>query len=81
MPSASGILEKVKFQNLRNFSSNDRAGLGRSERDDRPKDSKQSVENLSSLLQNANIKPPYMLVGHSFGGANVRLYACTFQKK
>ncbi|MBY0598063.1 alpha/beta fold hydrolase [Bacillus bingmayongensis] len=59
----------------------DRAGLGESEKDDRPKDSKQSVENLRNLLQNANIKPPYMFVGHSIGGANVRLYASTYPEE
>ncbi|WP_338059095.1 hypothetical protein [Bacillus gaemokensis] len=33
------------------------------------------------LLKKANVKPPYVLVGHSFGGLNVRLYASTYQKK
>ena len=40
----------------------DRAGIGQSEKDDRPRHSKQNVENLRLLLQKANIRPPYVLV-------------------
>ncbi|UPM56106.1 alpha/beta fold hydrolase [Gottfriedia acidiceleris] len=53
----------------------DRAGIGESGKDDRPRHSKQNVENLRTLLQKVGVKPPYVLVGHSFGGANVRLFA------
>ncbi|WP_370529744.1 alpha/beta fold hydrolase [Alkalihalobacillus sp. AL-G] len=56
----------------------DRAGLGESETDGRSHDSQQAVENLRVLLGKANVKPPYVLVGHSFGGLNVRLFASTY---
>lgn len=59
----------------------DRAGIGMSESDNKPKHSKQAVENLHTLLQKANVKPPYILVGHSFGGLNVRLFASTYPKE
>lgn len=59
----------------------DRAGLGNSGYDGRPRHSQQNVENLHSLLKNANVKPPYVLVGHSFGGVNVRLYASTYPEE
>ncbi|WP_257350984.1 alpha/beta fold hydrolase [Pseudalkalibacillus decolorationis] len=59
----------------------DRAGIGKSEKDQRYRHSKQSVENLHTLLQNANVKPPYVLVGHSFGGLNVRLFANTYPEE
>ncbi|WP_459503498.1 alpha/beta fold hydrolase [Bacillus sp. C1] len=59
----------------------DRAGVGKSEKDERPCHSKQAVENLHMLLKKANVKPPYVLVGHSFGGLNVRLYASTYPKE
>ncbi len=59
----------------------DRAGIGQSEKDDRPRHSKQNVENLRLLLQKANIRPPYVLVGHSYGGVNVRLYASTYPEE
>lgn len=59
----------------------DRAGLGRSSNDGRPGHSQQNVENLHTLLQKVEVKPPYVLVGHSFGGVNVRLYAATYPEE
>lgn len=59
----------------------DRAGVGKSEGDNNPNHSRQAVENLYTLLQKANIKPPYILVGHSFGGLNVRLFASTYPEE
>ena len=59
----------------------DRAGLGNSDYDDRPRHSQQNAENLPALLQKAELKPPYILVGHSFGGVNVRLYANTYPEE
>ncbi|WP_456363552.1 alpha/beta fold hydrolase [Priestia aryabhattai] len=59
----------------------DRPGLGKSETDYRPKDSSQAVENLRALLKGVNIKPPYVLVGHSIGGINVRLYASKYPEE
>lgn len=53
----------------------DRAGVGDSDRGKRPRTSQQIVTELAVLLKNAKLKPPYVLVGHSFGGLNVRLYA------
>jgi pimeloyl-ACP methyl ester carboxylesterase len=57
----------------------DRAGLGKSERQPNPSyPSQQVVKDLHTLLVNAHIAPPLVLVGHSFGGMNVRLYASQF---
>jgi len=54
----------------------DRAGLGKSERGPSPSyPSQEIVKDLHVLLVNAGIAPPFVLVGHSFGGMNVRLYA------
>ncbi|MGN2275465.1 alpha/beta fold hydrolase [Priestia megaterium] len=72
---------KEEISKFAQFFIYNRSGLGESEQDDRPKDSKQSVENLHTLLRNANIKPPYVLVGHSIGGANVRLYASKYPEE
>ena len=59
----------------------DRAGIGKSDIDDRPRHSRQSVENLRILLVKAGIQPPYVLVGHSFGGLNIRLFASTYPEE
>ena len=53
----------------------DRAGYGWSEASERPRSSSHIAEELHELLQRAKVKPPYILVGHSFGGFNVRVFA------
>lgn len=53
----------------------DRAGLGWSEASPDPRTSGNMIKELHTLLINAKIEVPYVLVGHSFGGALVRLYA------
>ncbi|MFZ6749875.1 alpha/beta fold hydrolase [Undibacterium sp. Ren11W] len=53
----------------------DRAGLGFSDPAIRPGTSENAVEDLHTLLSNAGIQPPYIMVGNSYGGANVQLYA------
>lgn len=53
----------------------DRAGLGFSDPAMRPGTSANSAEDLHRLLRAARIAPPYILVAHSLGGMNVRLYA------
>lgn len=52
----------------------DRAGYGWSDPGPMPRTSAQIVKELHTLLQNAGEKPPYVMVGHSFGGTNVRIY-------
>ncbi len=59
----------------------DRAGYGWSDCSPHSRDSKQIVQELDTLLNNAGIEPPYILVGDSFGSYNVRLYAHTFPEK
>jgi pimeloyl-ACP methyl ester carboxylesterase len=53
----------------------DRAGMGWSERGPRPRDMNQQVAELHALLTGAVIDPPYLLVGHSYGGRIARVYA------
>jgi pimeloyl-ACP methyl ester carboxylesterase len=53
----------------------DRAGLGQSEAGPKPRSAKQIASELHTALQNAGIKPPYVLVGHSLGGIFVRVFA------
>ena len=56
----------------------DRAGLGFSDPSDEPATSEQAVRDLHRLLDTANVARPVILVGHSYGGMNVKLYAETF---
>jgi pimeloyl-ACP methyl ester carboxylesterase len=60
----------------------DRAGLGTSDRDPRTafRTSRAVVDDLSKLLRAAGVSGPYVLVGHSLGGAHIRLYATRFPR-
>ena len=52
----------------------DRAGYGWSDPGPMPRKLSKIVAELHTLLQNAEEKPPYVLVGHSFGKGSVLLY-------
>jgi pimeloyl-ACP methyl ester carboxylesterase len=52
----------------------DRAGYGGSDLGPMPRTSLQIARELHTLLKNAGEKPPYVLVGASFGGYNVRVF-------
>lgn len=52
----------------------DRAGTGSSPAAPRPHTSCEMAEELRTLLQRARVPGPYVLVGHSLGGLNIRLY-------
>jgi pimeloyl-ACP methyl ester carboxylesterase len=53
----------------------DRAGQGWSDEADSPRDGIESAEELHTLLDRAGEHPPYVLVGHSTGGAYAMTYA------
>ena len=57
----------------------DRAGRGWSEPDPEPITLARTVRNLHTLLTNARIEGPYLLVGHSIGGIYVRQFAADYQ--
>lgn len=56
----------------------DRAGLGSSLPIPGVHDAADEIGDLSRLLDDADIPPPYVLVGHSYGGLLVRLFAHTY---
>jgi pimeloyl-ACP methyl ester carboxylesterase len=52
----------------------DRAGYGNSDAGSMPRTSAQIATELHAGLEGAGEQPPYLLVGHSFGGYNVRVF-------
>jgi pimeloyl-ACP methyl ester carboxylesterase len=56
----------------------DRAGVGKSEIGDLPTHGEQSVKDLQVVLEKLSVPKPYILVGHSYGGNIVRLFASMF---
>ncbi len=56
----------------------DRAGAGWSDLGPRPRTMRQQVWELHALLEKAGEKPPFVLVGHSYGGWLARLFAETY---
>lgn len=52
----------------------DRAGYGWSAPGPFPRTSLEISKELHTLLEKADVPPPYILVGHSFGGFNVRVF-------
>ena len=60
----------------------DRAGLERSDDPDHyPRTGADVVADLHAALQKAEVKPPYLLVGHSYGALFSRLFAQTYSEE
>jgi pimeloyl-ACP methyl ester carboxylesterase len=53
----------------------DRAGIMWSEPGPRPRDGETIAAELKTVLENAGEGGPYILVGHAFGGAYIRIFA------
>jgi pimeloyl-ACP methyl ester carboxylesterase len=56
----------------------DRAGLGWSDPSPHPRTSDTMANELHALLEQAGVAGPYVLVGHSFGGIQLRRFAHQF---
>lgn len=63
--------EVAKFARVCSY---DRAGYGWSESGPKPRTSRQIAKELRALLDASGEKSPYVLVGDSFGGYNVRVF-------
>ena len=59
----------------------DRAGIAWSDPGPQPRDPTQIADELHTLLGRAGIAGPYVLVGHSFGGLYVRMYAARYSRE
>jgi len=68
-PVQAGV---AKFAHVCSY---DRAGYGWSDSSPFPRTGAQIAKELHALLQRAGAKPPYVLVGHSFGGLLVRIFS------
>lgn len=73
-------LQRVLAQSYR-VVSYDRAGLGWSDLGPMPRTANRIVDELHGVLQRAAIPPPYVLVGHSFGGLTIPLFAARFPEE
>ena len=69
MPKLAGLTQVCVY---------DRAGYGWSDPGPLPRTALRMTEELHSLLRNAKIDEPYILLAHSFGGYVARLYAAKF---
>jgi pimeloyl-ACP methyl ester carboxylesterase len=67
--------EVAKFARVCTY---DRAGMGWSEAGTQPRTSRQIIKELHTLLGNAGVRGPYVVVGHSFGGTNMQVYASQY---
>jgi len=56
----------------------DHAGFTGSETGPKPRDAQRVARELHTALRNAGIPPPYLMVGHSFGGPYCRVFAGLF---
>lgn len=59
----------------------DRAGTGKSDPSPNPRTSQHIAQELHSLLHNASVPGPYVLVGHSYGGFNARMFATQYPQE
>jgi len=73
--SLEWTLVQPKLEKFTRVCSYDRAGQGWSDESPLARTSQNIVHELHTLLHKAEIPEPYILVGHSFGGINMRLYA------
>ena len=74
VPAAGWDLVMPDVAKFARVCSYDRAGYGWSSAGPMPRTSEQIVKELHALLGASGEKGPYVLVGHSFGGYNVRVY-------
>ena len=73
--SLDWVLVQSELAGTTRVCSYDRAGMGWSEPGPMPRSPQALGEELHTLLRNARVPGPYVLVGHSLAGKNVRLYA------
>jgi len=79
-PALDWILVQPEVARFTRVCSYDRAGYGWSDASPAPRTSLQIAGELKSLLDAAGEKGPFVMVGHSFGGYNVRVFSSRYSK-
>lgn len=74
-------LVQPKIAEFTQVTSFDRPGYGWSDESLLERTSQNIVTELHAALQKAEILPPYVMVGHSFGGLNARLFASLYPEE
>ena len=74
------LVQPENSKDTRTFSY-DRAGLGNSDTGDLLRTRLDQVHELHTVLNKANVNAPYIIVAHSIGGYNARLFAGTYPKE
>ena len=72
--SSSWLFIQPEVAKTTRVCSYDRAGYGWSDPSPHPRTASWRVDELHTLLVNANVQGPYVLVGHSLGGMLARVY-------
>ena len=73
-PSVDWLMVQPEVAKFSRVCSYDRAGYGWSDSGPKPRSSLQIAHELKQLLQGAGEQGPYVLVGHSMGGYDIRVY-------
>jgi pimeloyl-ACP methyl ester carboxylesterase len=76
--SVSWALVQPELAQVTRVCSYDRAGFGWSDPGPMPRTAGRIAGELRMLLERADIRPPFVLVGHSFGGLVVQVFASRY---
>jgi pimeloyl-ACP methyl ester carboxylesterase len=77
-PSVDWLMVQPEVAKFARVCSYDRAGYGWSDSGPEPRSSLQIARELKQLLQASGEKGPYLLVGHSMGGYDIRVYTSQY---
>ena len=77
--SVSWSLVQPELAKLTHVCSYDRAGFGWSDAGPMPRTAGRIADELRTLLDRAGIRPPFLPVGHSFGGLVAQIFAHRFK--
>ena len=79
--SLSWSMVQPTLATLSRVCSYDRAGFGWSDAGPKPRSAGRIADELRTLLDRARVPPPYLLVGHSFGGLVALIFASKFRSE